>query len=361
MKHKLWGKVLAVGCALSMIATSGVSAFAATPTDGDLVTGDIRRTKEYQELPESAQNILDKLCDVEDGQWLIQNASDLIHQQETYWEADASIRDETKAECAKFAQEQYTLTNSQGNKIMATLYTPDQPSDVYVFLCHGYNMEGLDEWSRVIPEYINRGYNVLVPEHQGGKKGLSEGFWVGFGSQESVDSVQWLNWVLKEKDPDAKFILEGVSMGAATVLLMTAQPNCPNDHICFIVEDCGYTSIRDEVDWIVKKYAPDVPDSVRPKVVDLVAKFYKQLTGFDPDATDAKAAAAKSDIPLLIMHGTRDVFVPTYMGTEIYEASASKDKQIVYYDNVSHAMAQFRYPTEYFNYIDQYIAKYVTE
>jgi hypothetical protein len=40
------------------------------------------------------------------------------------------------------------------------------------------------------------------------------------GYDDSRDILRWIDWIL-EKDPAARIILHGISMGAATVLMTT--------------------------------------------------------------------------------------------------------------------------------------------
>ena len=49
-------------------------------------------------------------------------------------------------------------------------------------------------------------------------------------------------------NPDAKIILHGVSMGCATVCMMSGRDDLP-ENVKFTVADCGYTSAKD----IIKK------------------------------------------------------------------------------------------------------------
>ncbi|WP_431189473.1 hypothetical protein, partial [Escherichia coli] len=59
------------------------------------------------------------------------------------------------------------------------------------------------------------------------------------------DYVQWINKVLENNGKSQEIVLYGVSMGAATVM-MTSGEKLP-DNVKAIIEDCGYSSVHDEL------------------------------------------------------------------------------------------------------------------
>ena len=68
--------------------------------------------------------------------------------------------------------------------------------------------------------------------------GTSDGIYLTMGVLESEDIKVWAEQIV-ERDPQAKIVLHGVSMGAATVLMASALDI---KNLCAVVEDCGYTS-----------------------------------------------------------------------------------------------------------------------
>ena len=93
-------------------------------------------------------------------------------------------------------------------------------------LCmHGYH-DTYESMGAIARHYNDMGWHVLLPDQRG--HGQSEGDYVGWGYDERLDIVGWVNWIVR-KDPDAEILLHGVSMGAASVLLATggALPGTP--------------------------------------------------------------------------------------------------------------------------------------
>lgn len=63
------------------------------------------------------------------------------------------------------------------------------------------------------------------------------------GWPERVDIIKWINRILLW-EPNARIVLHGVSMGAATVLMASGE-DLPGN-VKAVIADCGYTSEWDE-------------------------------------------------------------------------------------------------------------------
>lgn len=97
--------------------------------------------------------------------------------------------------------------------------------------------------------YHDWGYNVLAPDARG--HGKSQGDYIGFGWPDRKDYVQWIEKVLTENGQQEQITLYGVSMGAATVM-MTSGEKLP-DNVKAIVEDCGYSTVNQELQYQLKE------------------------------------------------------------------------------------------------------------
>lgn len=247
--------------------------------------------------------------------------------------------------------ENYSITNVDGNKLKGYLLKADKPSDVYVFGSHGYRCWGKREFRRMTKFYHDLGFNVFIVDHQA--HGESEGKYIGFGSHESRDSLQWLGFMLDTFGKDIQIILHGVSMGSATVMMMSGNPSLPKN-VKFTVADCGYTSPWAEFDYQLKNaHVPTSP------LLDGANFFNKHIAKYDFKKVDAVESVSHAQVPMLFIHGTKDDFVPTYMVHELYDA-CSTDKDLLLVEGAGHAES---YPTDSAAYeakvksfIDKYIA-----
>ena len=110
-------------------------------------------------------------------------------------------------------------------------------------------------------------------------------------------------------------------MGAATVL-MASGLELP-ENVKGIIADCPYSSPEE----IIKKECGKMglPPKLAYPFVRLGAMIFG---GFDPSSATAKDAVKAAKVPILIIHGEADDFVPCSMSREIIDACAS-DKTLI--------------------------------
>lgn len=207
-------------------------------------------------------------------------------------------------------------------------FSPDAPIEI---MMHGYRGNLERDLSGGIFRALNIGHSVLVYDHRG--SGKSDGNILTFGINESRDCRRWIDFVLKEINPDAKIIISGVSMGGATAMIVSGYSDLP-ENIVGIVADCGYTSAKD----IIKKVIVDMklPPNILYPFVQLGAKIYG---GFDIDEFSPIEQVKKSKIPTIFVHGDQDFFVPLEMTKANYEASAAVKKELYIVEGAAHGLA----------------------
>lgn len=133
-----------------------------------------------------------------------------------------------------------TITSDDGLRLHGWLFDPDCAAPkphLYAICMHGYTgvPEETAKWAH---RYARMGFTVLVPSQRA--QGLSEGRYVGMGWLERNDLLNWIDLIVSS-DADARILLYGGSMGAATVMMTTGDPRLPRNVVSAIV-DSGYTS-----------------------------------------------------------------------------------------------------------------------
>ena len=260
--------------------------------------------------------------------------------------ACANIADPTlKAPPApNFPSEDWTLESFDGLTLHAKKFSPAEETNCWAILVHGYGRDGTFAYDYA-EEYLKHGWNVLVPDLRAA--GESGGEFITMGALESRDVALWM----EKLPPDAKIILHGVSMGAATVMMTAAlEPK----NLCAVVEDCGYTSAYEMFAAQLKKIfgLPEYP--VMP-CADIVCKI---KTGVKISDAAPLEVVDKIKVPILFIHGDADGLVPFEMMNRLFDkAAAPKEKFVV--EGAGHADAKRKNPAAYFDRVFAFLNKFV--
>lgn len=220
------------------------------------------------------------------------------------------------------------LLSRDGLKLKARYYHSKSPCGITVIMMHGYNTNWFYQFGYDALFYLSHGCDVLLPDQRA--CGESEGKYITFGVFESEDCADWCYRVNEEYAPEY-IILHGISLGGATVCCATGE-KLP-DNVKGVIEDCGFTSPYEQFVHNLK------PMHLPPFIVLPVTSLYCKIrAGFSFKQKCAVDVIKNNKLPLLVIHGDTDTFVPTWMGKKIYEA-ANCDKELVLADNAEHAMA----------------------
>ena len=184
--------------------------------------------------------------------------------------------------------------------------------------------------------------------------GNSEGNAITFGIKERYDVVSWVDFVLSRFGSDTKIILSGVSMGAATVL-MASELNLPENVVC-ILADCPYSSPSE----IIKKVAKDRGFSA--KVIYPFIKLSARLfAGINLEESSPIEAVKNTDIPILIVHGDDDRYVPYEMGKAVFDACSSDTKKMLTVKKAGHAISYFLDTENYTKTVSDFVEDAINE
>ncbi len=272
-------------------------------------------------------------------------------------ENEGNIPEEYKAAALKWVEdygyEKYEMISDDGLRLRGYLLRPEKASDVYVFCAHGYRSDGKGEWSRYAKHYVAElGFNMFFVDHRA--SGESEGEIIGFGHYEHKDCLKWLTFLNDTFGKDIQIILHGISMGSATVLLMSGNEALP-ENVRFTVSDCGYTSALDEF-----RYKMDSLGIPTGPLFTLLVGTNRKKGGYDfHKDTNALEAVKRAKLPILFVHGAEDKFVPTHMVYEHYEAYSGEYKDILVVEGAQHAESYYFAKEEYEKKIDGFIEKFI--
>lgn len=220
-------------------------------------------------------------------------------------------------------------------------------SSNYALVCHGYTSKA-KHMAGFVNKFYSLGYNVLAVDARA--HGDSEGTKIGMGWPERMDVIEWIKLILSWNS-DAKIILHGVSMGAATVLMASGEPLPENVKV--VIADCGYTS-----EWDEFRREADVLHIPWFPVLNVASELSKLYDGYNFKQASAIEQVKKSRIPTLFIHGTEDELVPYDMLGELYSA-ASCEKECLTVNGAGHALSSSVDPKLYWNTVESFIEKYI--
>ena len=264
-------------------------------------------------------------------------------------QATINITDPNKKAPARpnFESEIWTIQSADGLTLHATYFLPKSSSHKWAILIHGYGRDQTFAFDYA-EEYLKHGYNVLTPDLRAA--GTSEGIYLTMGALESEDVAIWAEKIV-DYDPQAKIIMHGVSMGAATVL-MASELNIKN--LCAVVEDCGYTTAYEMFSAQMQKIF-GLPEFPIMQFVDVVSKI---KTGISVSEAAPILSMPNSKVPTLFIHGTADTLVPFEMLDRLYNASNAPIKEKFIIEGVGHADAKINDPPKYFQQVFNFIDRF---
>ncbi len=210
--------------------------------------------------------------------------------------------------------EEVFITASDGTPLFGRYYHVQDGAPLHIQM-HGYRGFAVRDFCGGNKIAREEKQNTLLIDQRG--HGRSGGHTITFGVKEQDDCMQWIAYANKRFGENTPIILSGVSMGATTVLLAAAN-NLP-ENVIGVIADCPFSSAR----AIIEKVCRDM--KLPPKGAWPLVKAGARIFGrFDIEKSDAVKACAKIKIPVLLIHGEADLFVPCQMSRELYEANKER-------------------------------------
>ena len=208
-------------------------------------------------------------------------------------------------------------------------YIPAKNPKGTILLAHGYRSNKCLEFGEVLQFYHNKGLNILVVDQRA--HGKSQGKFITFGVKECRDMQGWIRYH-NENIGQYPIILSGLSMGASTMLYL-ADADLP-DNVRGIIADCGFTSPKEIIATVYRRTI-HMPAGPSLWAADL---FSRLLAGFSLTEKDTTKSLASSRLPVLMVHGVADAFVPCDMTRRGYDACTSK-KTLLLVEGAEHGVS----------------------
>lgn len=245
-------------------------------------------------------------------------------------------------------KEEVEILSHDGLKLKGFYLKNENSQDKVMILCHGYRSFPYFDFSASAKEYYDRGFDLLFIVQR--SHGESEGDYITFGYKERLDLLRWIDYVNKKHTNNAKILLAGVSMGAATVMYTLGEslPSCVKGALC----DCGFDSPKNIIAFALA-------DIFKNKTLARFMSNFVSLAAFFKNGAflghmNTKKTLKNCKVPIMIAHGKADNVVPYEMGIKNL-SYINTEKFFVKSEEAAHGLVYFYENTEYLATFDKLI------
>ena len=218
-------------------------------------------------------------------------------------------------------------------------------------LVHGYGANAF-ELQAYCEMFLSLGYNILAVDNRG--HGKSDGKIISMGYYEKQDLGEWVKFLIKQNN-NVQIAIFGISMGGASVCLYSGEKKPKN--VKAIVSDCAYSNAYE----VVKNISDiSIIFSLLPTL--RVFDWYCKLrAGFCLSEIDVLPQVQKCDVPILLIHGTKDTFVPFYMQEKLYQNCPQNLREKYVVHGASHGASLFVAKEKYVEKVQTFLEKYIKD
>lgn len=238
------------------------------------------------------------------------------------------------------------ITSHDGLTLHGKYYECEKGAPIELMF-HGYRGSAERDLCGGVQRCFALGRNVLLVDQRA--SGKSSGNIISFGINESHDCLAWIDHIINTLDKNAKIILCGISMGAATVLMAAGNPLPEN--VVGVLADCGYTTAREMIEKTIKEM------KLPPKILYPFVRLGGLIFGrFDINKANPVEAVKNCKVPVIFFHGDADNFVPCDMSKRCFEA-CSAPKEMVTVGSADHGLSYVIDEAEYIKAVANFFNK----
>lgn len=230
---------------------------------------------------------------------------------------------------AAYTYEEVETVSFDGVRLVGKYYAGREDAPLVIFF-HGFRSTPTRDLSGIAALYLASGLNLLLVDHRahGGSGGRS----ITFGVKERHDCLAWTIWAADRFGEEKKILLSGISMGGATVL-MASDLDLPAN-VVGIISDCPYSAPID-----ILCHMGDNLHVPRPVSKALLCSTARTLAGFRLEEAAAVTSVANAKVPILLIHGESDDFVPPEMSRAIADAAPEGLVELHFFPGAAHGLS----------------------
>jgi pimeloyl-ACP methyl ester carboxylesterase len=216
----------------------------------------------------------------------------------------------------------------------------------WIICIHGYS-GCASNMADYMDHFIGQGYNVLAIDLRG--HGRSGGAYYGLGVLDQKDILKWVQY-LEDVSPESSVILFGISMGGAAALMTGASAQ---GSVSGVISD---SAPSDFVSMFRRILSGKLYFLTEP-VIGLVSIYTRILAGYWLRSASALDSIRRIAVPVLLIHGETDGFVPSSNMDALFEAcQAQREKYLC--PNADHTKALRTNPEAYWGIVDRFLQQH---
>ncbi len=223
----------------------------------------------------------------------------------------------------------------------------EKSNHLYFLTIHGYHGMFISRMPIAKVAFDKYNANVLAINMRGHY--TSEGKYNSLGYLESKDLQCWINFII-EQDKDARIILDGVSMGATTIMYRLDEID--STHVIGAICDCGFYSFYEEILKDYKKFNK----YLFPFSKMFLRPFYRARYKVALKSLNCFKGLNNSKIPVLFIHAEDDPVVPYSDHVKECEVFSKDTKmEILRFKDGGHARTFYNHNEEYVEAMTKFI------
>lgn len=247
--------------------------------------------------------------------------------------------------------------NSKNDNLYLSGYLiKNKGSKKTIIICHGYGDSKFMVGGRTPSDvkidniklaklFLTQGYNTLLFDFRGhGEYAGKNGVTIGYNEQQ--DLLGAISFI-KSKGIGDKIGLIGFSMGAATSLSVLDKTK----DVSFAIADSPFSDLKNYLSSNMKVWTglPNFP------FVPMIILNFKIIYGVDYSTVSPLNSVSKSDIPILLIHGKKDITIPYTESIKIEKSLNNKKSKLLLFDASTHVGSYSLYGDKYENVLKEFL------
>lgn len=265
--------------------------------------------------------------------------------------ASKQFRDDVIARALALAEKpcEFVKTRARDGITLCARYYHNADGAPLAICFHGYHGSSIRDFAMMAPMLEECGYNILLVDERAHWR--SGGRTITYGIKESRDVLSWIRYANSRFGGDTPIYLFGISLGGGTVL-MAADLDLPQN-VRAISADCPFNSPKEIICYVCDRYV-GLPTKLMWPFVWLSALV---IGHFRINSTSAVKAVAQAKLPILIIHGEADDFVPMEMSQKIRDANPAVVERHTFPD-AEHGLSYMSDPARYRKIVTEFLKKH---